>query len=131
AASVSARFTRMSPCSALRRCSALPPPMAAGTRAKPSAPTVTIASTATRIRFMASGIQQFALFGVGLFECFDEIGFFVEVAGPLGELRLGDAGRAVAADQHAVRIFADDVVEENVLRHDHVAFHPKNLGDVG
>jgi hypothetical protein len=31
------------------------------------------------------------LFGIGLFERLDEVGFLVEVAGALGELGLGDA----------------------------------------
>ena len=53
------------------------------------------------------------------------------VAGALPEARPADAGRAVAADQIAVRVLADDVVDEQVLGDDDVAFHAHHLGDVG
>jgi hypothetical protein len=46
-------------------------------------------------------------------------------------MRPGDAGRAVAADDPAVGILADDVVEEEVLGDDHITFHADDLGDVG
>src|SRR5689334_5139040 len=55
----------------------------------------------------------------------------VVVAGALPEFRPADAGRAVAADDLAVGVFADHVVEEDVLRDDGVAFHAHHLGDVG
>src|SRR5258705_1770 len=47
------------------------------------------------------------------------------------EPRLADTGRAVAADQLAVRVFAEHLVDKHVLRDDDVAFHPQHLGDVG
>src|ERR671913_848233 len=52
------------------------------------------------------------------------------VARALPEPRPADAGRAVAPDQLAARILADDVVEHEVLRDDHVAFHAHHLCDV-
>src|SRR5438128_1776547 len=47
------------------------------------------------------------------------------------ELRATDAGRAVLADDLAVGVFADHVVEEDVLGDDGVAFHAHHLGNVG
>src|SRR5581483_1832076 len=57
--------------------------------------------------------------------------FFAIVARALPEARPADAGRAVLADDLAVGIFADQVVEEDVLGADGVAFHAHHLGDVG
>ena len=59
------------------------------------------------------------------------LALLVEVLGALGELRLGDTGRAVAAEQVAVLVLAEDVVEEDVLGDDGIAFHPEHFGDVG
>lgn len=70
------------------------------------------------------------VFGVGPFEHLDQIGLFVEVAGSLGEFRLGDAGGAMATNQHAIGVFTEDIVQEDILRHDHIAFHAKHFGDV-
>src|SRR5213593_204328 len=53
-----------------------------------------------------------------------------EIARALPESRTADAGRAVTADQPAVRILAEHLVKEDVLRDDHVAFHAHHLGDV-
>src|SRR5947207_2045402 len=55
----------------------------------------------------------------------------VVVARTLPELRPADAGRAVLADDLAVGVLADQVVEEDVLGDDGVAFHAHHLGDVG
>src|SRR6187200_2322850 len=52
------------------------------------------------------------------------------VAGPVPEGGTSDAGRNVLADQLAVLILTLDVVEHDVLRDDHVAFHAQHLGDV-
>ena len=71
------------------------------------------------------------LFGIGLFQRLDQIGFFVEIARPLGELRLGDTGRTVLAHQHAVAVFAHDVIDEDVLGDDDVALHAQHFGNVG
>ncbi len=53
------------------------------------------------------------------------------VARTLPEFRAADAGRAVPADDLAVGVLADHVVEEDVLGDDGVAFHAHHLGDVG
>src|SRR5262245_11602115 len=55
----------------------------------------------------------------------------VVVARALPELRPADAGRAVLADDLAAGVFADQVVDEDVLGDDGVAFHAHHLGDVG
>src|SRR5712691_7485314 len=56
---------------------------------------------------------------------------FAVVAGALPEPRPADARRAVPADDVSLRILAHQVVDENVLGDDDVAFHPDDLGDVG
>src|SRR5690606_13861774 len=53
------------------------------------------------------------------------------IAGAVPESRAADAGRYVFADDAALRVLALDVVEDQVLRDDDVAFHPDHLGDVG
>ena len=53
------------------------------------------------------------------------------IARALPEARPADAGGAVPADDLAVRVLADHLVEEQVLRDDDVAFHAHHLGDVG
>ena len=53
------------------------------------------------------------------------------VAGALPEVRPADAGRAMAADDAAVRVLALDVVDEDVLGGDDVALGADHLGDVG
>src|SRR6185312_16227462 len=57
--------------------------------------------------------------------------FFTEIPRALPEPRPPDSGRAVPADDLAVRVLADHVVEEYVLGDDGVAFHAHHLGDVG
>src|SRR3954468_3894072 len=47
------------------------------------------------------------------------------------EFGTSDPGRAVPADDLAVGVLADHVVEEYVLGDDGVAFHAHHLGDVG
>src|SRR6185503_6171218 len=53
------------------------------------------------------------------------------VAGPVPELGPANSSRAMPPDQIAVRIFADDVEDKQILGGDDVAFHPDHLGDVG
>ena len=53
------------------------------------------------------------------------------VARPLPEPRPADAGRAMPADEVAVGVLAQQIVEEDVLGDDDVAFHSDHLGDVG
>src|SRR5262249_56512529 len=55
---------------------------------------------------------------------------FPVVAGAIPEPRAADAGGAVASLQVAVRVLADDVVDEQILGDDDVAFHPHHFGDV-
>src|SRR5262249_60521945 len=57
--------------------------------------------------------------------------FLAVVAGGSPETRPADAGRAMLADDLAVGIFADQVVDEDVLGDDGLAFHAHHLGDVG
>src|SRR6478672_2456383 len=54
-----------------------------------------------------------------------------EIPSAFPESRPSDPGRAVPADDLAVRVLADHVVEEHVLGDDGVAFHAHHLGDVG
>ena len=56
---------------------------------------------------------------------------FAVIARAFPELRTADAGRAVPADDLAVGVFADHVVQEQILGDDGVAFHAHHLGDVG
>src|SRR5215831_18313324 len=53
------------------------------------------------------------------------------IARALPEARAADAGRAVTPDDLAVGVFAEQVVDEDVLGDDGVAFHPHHLGNVG
>src|SRR5579863_10638809 len=53
------------------------------------------------------------------------------IASAIPEFRVTDAGRFVLADEVAVRVFADDVVDEQILGGDDVAFHADDFGDVG
>src|SRR5712671_1766713 len=46
------------------------------------------------------------------------------------EPRPSDAGRAMPADDVAVGVLADHVIQEQVLGNDGVAFHAHHLGDV-
>src|SRR5919201_4843300 len=55
----------------------------------------------------------------------------VVVSRALPEFRPADAGRAVLADDLAVGVLADQIVEEDILGDDGVAFHAHHLGDVG
>src|SRR5215831_18248193 len=49
------------------------------------------------------------------------------VARPLPEPRPADAGRTMPADDVAVRVLSHQIVNEDVLRDDHVAFHADHL----
>src|SRR5436309_15680785 len=53
------------------------------------------------------------------------------IPGALPEARPSDAGGAVAADDLAVGVFANHVIQEDILGDDGVAFHAHHLGDVG
>src|SRR5690606_6650761 len=57
--------------------------------------------------------------------------FLVVVAGAIPEMRLGDAGGQMAADQPAGGIFTLDVVTHQILGDDDIAFHADHLGHVG
>src|SRR6266568_8827486 len=52
------------------------------------------------------------------------------IARAFPEFRTADAGRAVLADDLAVGVLADQVVEEDVLSDDGVAFHAHHFRDV-
>src|SRR5215471_538536 len=52
------------------------------------------------------------------------------VARTLPEARAADAGRAVPPDQLALGVLADEIVDEQVLGDDGVAFEAEHLGDV-
>src|SRR3954463_3737672 len=53
------------------------------------------------------------------------------IARAFPEPRTADAGRAMPANDLAVGVLADHVVEEDVLGDDGIAFHAHHLGDVG
>src|ERR687892_486419 len=54
---------------------------------------------------------------------------FVVISRAVPELRAADAGRAVPPDDLAVRVFAEQFVDEQILGDDGVAFHAHHLGD--
>src|SRR5215813_11692111 len=56
---------------------------------------------------------------------------FVVVSRAFPEFRPADTRGAMPADDLAVGVLADHVVEEDVLGDDGVAFHAHHLGDVG
>src|SRR5436190_24098771 len=56
--------------------------------------------------------------------------FLAVIAGALPEARPADAGRTMLADQVALLVLAQEVVDEQVLGDDHVAFETHHLGDV-
>src|SRR5690606_1797962 len=56
--------------------------------------------------FLYSAIEQVVLLDVGFLQRLDQVSLFVEVARTLGELRLGDAGRPMAADEVAAAVLA-------------------------
>src|SRR3954468_4257599 len=56
---------------------------------------------------------------------------FVVVARAIPETRPADAGGAMPAQDVAVGVLAEQIVDEEILRDDGVAFHPHHLGDVG
>src|ERR1700676_3685665 len=57
--------------------------------------------------------------------------FLTVVARPIPEARAADTGGAVAADDIAIGVLADHVIEEQILGDDDVALHPQDLGNVG
>src|ERR1700761_2645017 len=57
--------------------------------------------------------------------------FLAIVARALPETGPADAGGPMPSDDLAVGVFADQVIEEDVLGDDGIAFHPHHLGDVG
>src|SRR5262245_51725357 len=76
----------------------------------------------------ASGRGRFQHRGV---EGGGEALLLVVIVRPVPEPRTPDSGRAVAADQLAVGIFPEQIIEEEVLSDDDVAFEPQHLGDMG
>src|SRR5271169_6637358 len=71
------------------------------------------------------------LIGLGGVEGGGETLIFAEIARAIPKARLADSGRAVLADDTAVLILADEVVDEQILRDDDVALHAHHLGNVG
>src|SRR5215217_6515297 len=71
-----------------------------------------------------------ALVDLGGIERRREPPFLTIIASTLSHLRPADSGRAMTPDEPAVRVFAEDLVDEKILRRDDVAFHPENFGDV-
>src|SRR3984893_3570061 len=64
-------------------------------------------------------------------ECCGPPFFFAVISSAIPEPRPADAGRAMPADDVSVGVLAEQVVEEQVLGNDGVAFHAHHLGDVG
>src|ERR1700738_4295213 len=56
---------------------------------------------------------------------------FAVISCAIPKARPSDAGRAMPADDLPVGVLADNVVEEQVLGNDGIAFHTHHLGDVG
>src|SRR6266699_69971 len=57
--------------------------------------------------------------------------FLAVVARAVPKPRPADAGGAMAADQLALGVLAQDFIEEQVLGDDHVALHAHHFGQVG
>src|SRR5581483_2226262 len=55
---------------------------------------------------------------------------FAVIARTLPEARPADAGRAMPAEEIALRVFAGQIVHKQVLRNDDVAFHSHDFSDV-
>src|SRR5215471_5069638 len=55
----------------------------------------------------------------------------VVIARAIPKARPADTGGAMASDQFAVGVLAQQIVEEQVLRYDDVALETQDLGDVG
>src|SRR6516162_4813897 len=97
------------------------PPSAAAAR-KPSA---------SACVFMTGPSSRLGRGGVGGIQRRREPFLFAVIARPLPESRTADPGGAMFADDLAVGVLADHVVEEDVLGDDGVAFHAHHLGNVG
>src|SRR5689334_5571623 len=67
---------------------------------------------------------------VGSVEGGGEPFLFAIVSGTVPEPRPSDSGRAVPADDLAVGVLAEQVVDEEVLGNDGIALHAHHLGDV-
>src|SRR5688500_978692 len=97
-------------------------------------PTERTASTTSAI-WVARGDSMvrlgLAFAGIGGVKRGGEPSLLAIVAGAVPERRPADAGGAVPADDAAGRILAQHVVDEQVLRDDHVALHAEHFGDVG
>src|SRR5262245_44846379 len=100
------------------------------TQATPPAETANSRDRASIWVFMAVSMSALGG-GFGGIERRREPLLFAVVARPVPELRPADAGRAMAADQPALRVLAQHLVDEHVLGDDHFAFHAHHLGDVG
>src|SRR6266571_263107 len=101
------------------------------TQATPPTATATSENRASVCIFMAVVSPRRLAGRLGGVERGRESLLFAVVARAIPELRPADAGRFVPADQVAVGILAGQLIDEQVLRDDHVAFHPRHLGDVG
>src|SRR5919108_5184069 len=88
------------------------------------------ASTRTPTAPMIMG-SSLAMFSINVFSHdVREVAFTAEILSLVPERR-AQPGELVAADDAAGGVFALDLVDEEVLEGDHVAFHADDLGDVG
>src|SRR5688500_18314203 len=91
---------------------------------------MTSASSRTPTAPMIMG-SSLAIFSINVFSHdIREVAFTAEILGLVPERRT-QAGELVAADDAAGGVFALDLVDEEVLQRDHVAFHADDLGDMG
>src|SRR5450432_2907845 len=67
---------------------------------------------------------------VGRVECGGEPLFLAVIARAIPKARPSDASRAMLADQLALCVFADHLIDKQVLRDDDIAFHAEHFGDV-
>src|SRR5688572_25592473 len=87
------------------------------------------ASTRTPTAPMIMG-SSLAMFSINVFSHdIREFAFTAEILGLVPERRT-QAGEFMAADDAAGSVLALDLVDEEVLQGDHVAFHADDLGDV-
>src|SRR5215475_12310580 len=102
------------------------------THATPPAATVARKNTAIISSVMAASASASIrrITGVGRIERRGKPLFLAVVTRTVPEARPPDSGRTMLADQLAVGVLADQVVEEDVLGNDDVAFHSHDFGDV-
>src|SRR4051794_38198339 len=92
----------------------------------PNPPIVTVTRKAR-----ASGCMSVRRRLLGGIERCGQILLLVVIARAFPEARAADTGGAMPSDQIALGVLAEEVVDKQILRDDHVALQTHHLGDVG